>query len=117
PSRGRVERALRPDVSWNQDQQCDGTDHGEGRPKQEHAGMSDMVPKPSTDKARHQAAQSHDRIVPADPACAQLRWPIVAGERLADGAEYSLIEAVENEEHADQHDVRAECKTEIGGKE
>jgi propionyl-CoA synthetase len=79
--------------------------------------MTDLVPQPSGNKARHQTAQPHDRVVPTDTAGPELFRHVVARQSFADGPEYPLIEPIADEEYGDERHVSSQCEAEVGGQE
>ena len=77
--------------------------------------MSDLVSQPTGNKARHQTAQPHDRVVLADTARAELLRHVAARQSFADGPEYPLIEPVADEEYGEERYVSSECEAEVDG--
>ena len=67
----------------------------------EDGGMDDAVPKQSSNDARQQLQQASRGTVPADAACTQVFRHEIRRERLANSAEYTLIQPVKDEETCD----------------
>ena len=101
----------------NQQEQSDAAGDSEGRTVIEHGRMADPIPKKSSDDTGHELQQAHGGAVPAHPAGAQMLRHEIRCKRFADGAEYSLIQPVEDEQRGDQEDVLRQGKAEIGDQE
>jgi hypothetical protein len=84
-----------------------------GRAVIEYEGMADPIPKQSGHDARHQLRQPDSAAVPADAAGAQMIRDEIRSECFADGAEYSLVEPVEDEQRGNHKDVLRHREAEI----
>src|SRR5665213_538495 len=89
----------------NQQEQRDATDDGKDGTVIEHRRMADPIPQQSGNDARDQLQQADGGAVPADAACAQMVRHEIRGKRLADSAEYPLIQSVEDKQRSDEKDV------------
>ena len=101
----------------NQQEQPDAADDSKRRAVIEHRRMADAIPNnPATTLA---PSCNRTTVVLYQPraACAQMLRHEIRRECLADSAEYSLIQPIEDKQRTDKKDVLRQRKAEIGDQE
>src|SRR5260370_42031908 len=101
----------------NHHKQSNTAHYGKGCAVIKHGRMADPVPKQPSNNVCHQSQETNGCAVPANAAGAQALRHEIRGKRLANGAEYSLKQSIEDKQGRDERNAFRARKTEIGDEE